>query len=102
MSNNGKRPKLQWSKDQIATLRYIAKKGEITPEMLYGARANTIWSLGFQKAINSTGITALGVQVLDDYDNVELAARKHRADLTERVANLLKLVRFRNMPEEER
>ena len=93
--------KVQWSKAQIATLRYIKKKGEITPEMLYGAQANTIWSLGHCKAINGTNITAYGLQVLEEFDNVELAARKHRGDLTERVAAILRLVRFRNMEKEQ-
>ena len=99
MSNNGVR-KTQWSKDQISTLRFIKKRGELTPDMLYGAKAGTIWSLKYQGAINNRGITALGVQVLDEYDNVALAARKYRADLTERVANILGLVRFRNLPED--
>lgn len=92
--------KNQWSKNQIATLRYIKKKGEITPDMLYGANAGTIWSLAYQQAINGSNITAYGLQVLEAYDNVELAARKHRADLTERVANMLRLVRYRNLPED--
>jgi len=88
--------KVQWSKAQIATLRYFKKHG-ITPKTLYGARQGTVWSLAYAGAINSSGITARGLDVLADFDNVELAARVHRADLTERVAVLLRLVRYRNM-----
>jgi hypothetical protein len=98
MENKMKQPKVQWSKAQIATLRYIKKHG-CTPEMLYGARQGTIWSLAYAGVLNASGITDKGLQVLEEFDNVELAARMHRADLTERVARLLRLVRFRNSKE---
>lgn len=88
--------KVQWSKAQIATLRYFKKNGMKT-EDLYGARQGTIWSLVYAGVLNASGITSLGLQVLEEFDNVDLAARLHRADLTERVARMLKLVRYREM-----
>lgn len=88
--------KVQWSSRQISTLRYIQKNG-VSEQVRYGTNQLTLWSLAYAGAIDANGLTSKGLAVLEGFDRAENATRLHMADMTERTARILKLVRFRQM-----
>jgi len=87
------------SRRQIATLRYIGRR-EITVDDLRAANQITLWSLLHRQLVRRGPAgriyaTAEGLEFITDYSQAEMSTRARVADVSERVAALLRYTRAR-------